>query len=331
MNKSYAIYKTIVKKLLAVAWIIGAVILMQGCAPSSYIIQNPTPSTVSYEGSFKGKALTINDARPNDGKVFSYGVLKADLKLDGVSIDPIAYLAVNTQRELEARGIQTSVSDGDDVKIDINKFNMRNHRRSGFSPFVTLTMLSADVTIDGNKERIAAYIKRGKVPVWSFSEIVQPTLNEPLDILVKEFAAKLSSRLYGARISDGEVQSLVASIKAARGDKQAYINVYQLGFGNNKSAIPALVDLSNSSHEYVRLAAISSLGILGAEDELDLLKSIAQNAKLWQDRGMALKAIGDIGGTEAINFLQKTKRELAWKKRGREREWSAEIIDLYIY
>ena len=230
---------------------------------------------------------------------------------------------------MNARGVPTKVVDAGDIVIDVNKLEIRNHRTNGFTPFISLTMLSTDVSLNGQTKRISAYIKRGKVPVWSFDEIVEPTLNEPLDLLVKEFSAKLSNKVYGTKISDKEVNVLIDKIDNNLGNGSTYIDVYQLGFGNNQSAVPALVNYTGNESEYIRLAAISSLGILQAEEHIGLLKSIYTNAETWSDRAMAVKAIGDIGTPEALEFLKEAKVDLA-SKNSKEQSWTKEIIGLYL-
>jgi len=318
---------------------LGAIILMsalvQACAPAAYNIDTPEPSTISYEDvldEIKTKSADFNvvDSRSEEGMSFSYGRLPADLKLNGASIEPISFLKNSTEQELKARGIDTNFSSSDGIDIEINKFIIRNHRVSGFSPFVTFTMLSGDIVTDDGKERVAAFIKRGKVPVWSFDEIVQPTLNEPLDLVAKELAAKINAKLFDRKISNNEVQTLIKKINSPSQDESndlKYLDVYQLGFGNNKTAIPALVEMAKSKPEYIRLSAISSLGILGARDEIGFLKSIYADSKLWQDRGMAIKAIADIGNDEAMAFLN----EIALDNQGdtKEQSWNREIIELY--
>ncbi|MCP4371377.1 MAG: HEAT repeat domain-containing protein [Deltaproteobacteria bacterium] len=311
--------------------IIGLLMLIQGCAPSSYVIKNPTPSNIHFQESNNksSESIAIIDARSDNEKLFSYGVLKAGLILEGKEFDPIAYLKAQTQRELEARGLSAVIKNTGNIQVEINKFYMRNHRTNGYTPFITLTMLSAELKSATSEERIVVYIKRGKVPVWSFNEIVQPTLNEPLDLLVKEFAAKLNMIIYGSKISDNEVKSLVAKIESQPAAYETYLYVYQLGFGNNKTAIPALVKLTNSESEYVRLAAISSLGILKATDQSKSLQDIAQNSDSWQDRSMAFKAIGDIGNPEAIAFLKSTLNKLN-TKTAKEDQWAKEVVELYL-
>lgn len=320
-----------IKKLLTPIYLSAIFAILYGCAPSSYVVQDPTPSTVSYTASQNSakQTITVNDKRPEDQKVFSYGILASALIHGEQEIDPIAYLKNHSQQELMARGIPVAMETEGNIQVDIHKLAMRNHRTNAYTPFITFTMLSADLTKDGNKERVAVYIKRGKTPVWSFDEIVQPTFNEPLDLLVKEFSAKLSDKLYGAKISDGEVQSLVKKINSEKPTDQTYRDVYNLGFGNNRSAIPALRELTKHESEYIRLAAISSLGMLGSDNQLELLQSIYTDSKLWQDRGMALKAIGDIGTAKANAFLKTVAAELSTLKE-REALWNKEIIELYL-
>ena len=115
----------------------------------------------------------MNDKRAATDKKFSYGVLNAGLMLDGKEVNPIEFLKKNVPAELSARGVPVSVID---ISVDINKVTMKNHRTNAYTPFITFTMLSADVKMPEGNKKIAVYIKRGKVPVWSFDEIIEPTL-----------------------------------------------------------------------------------------------------------------------------------------------------------
>ncbi len=321
MNKS---------KLLLLVVALSAVFL-QACAPASYNIKNPSTSEFNYEesGNSSKLELVLNDNRPEDGKTFSYGRLPANLTIDGADLDPIDYLRQNVPEELRARGLDVDITNTNGANVNINKLVMRNHRVSGFSPFVTFTMLSADVETELGDTRLGIFIKRGKVPVWSFDEIVEPTFNEPLDILVKEFASKINIAFDGKSASDSHVQRLTDKITANIENGKTYLDVYQLGFTNNLNAIDPLVKLTKNDKEYIRQAAISSLGILKADDQLEYLISIAENSSLWADRGMALKAIGDIGNENAISYL---KEKLASYEGDSDKnaEWSTEIIQLYL-
>ncbi len=314
--------KTTTKLLLTSA----VFLLIQGCAPKGYIVKAPVTSNVNYElaTSLAGKNIALTDLREDTDKKFSTGILNAELyTAKDNALDPINYLKQNTELELLSRGIPVSLDNGDALNVDINSVFMKNHRVSGFSPFVTFTMLSADVMVADKKEPIAVFIRRGKVPVWSFDEIIEPTLNEPLSLLVKEFAAKINSTVYKQQISDESVVKLSNKIKAG-GD---YLDVYQLGFGNNPSAIEYLKELTESTDEYIRQAAISSLGILKAEGEFEYLKSLYQTGKSWSDRAMALKAIGDLRTESGIAFLREEQKSFIDDKK---KFWVNDLVNLYL-
>ena len=306
-----------------------ALLGLQACAPSAYNIDKPEPSTISYSNSAPTtKELHLSDNRPDSEKIFSYGVLKAELLDNKTPVEPIAFLEKHTQAELAARNINANfAAQGQDIRI--NKFVVRNHRTNAYTPFITFTMLSADIVTDQGPKRVALFIKRGKTPVWSFDEIIEPTFNQPLDLAIKEFAAKLNNHIFKQSMSDAEVNALIARIKNSEDEDSAYQDVYQLGFSNNQLALATLLELTESEEEYIRLAAISGLGTLGAESSLSRLKDIYSSADIWQDRAMALKSIGDIGNEEAISFLKVAAKDLG-NADEKERLWSQEVIDLYL-
>ncbi|MBI5276834.1 MAG: hypothetical protein HY854_10275 [Burkholderiales bacterium] len=99
---------------------------------------------------------------------------------------------------------------------------------------------------------------------------------------------------------------------------------------SNPRAIPELVKLSTHANEYVRLAALSSLGILKATDQFDFLARAYENTGLmWQDRAMALKAIGDFGTPQSREYLLKQRAQLESRK-DKDATWTKEIIALYL-
>jgi hypothetical protein len=323
-------YKIIREQMNKLILLIGF-LLIQGCAPSSYLVKTPVPSSISYKSLnvTSSQALAVNDNRIENEKKFSSGILNFELKLDDTPIEPINYLKKNIELEFLSRGIPVNIDSRSSLDIDVQKFQMINHRTSGFSPFVTFTFLKADVNVGNKKEPIGIFIRRGKVPVWSFDEIIEPTLNEPLGLLVKELTAKINSIVYKQSISDTDVELLVQKIKTqTKGkDKATYLDVYQLGFGNNQSAIPYLKELTNSTDEYKRQAAISSLGILKAVDEIDFLISSYVNGSSWTDKAMSLKAIGDLGTSEALAFLKQEKATFADDAK---KYWVNDLVDLYL-
>ena len=307
--------------------------LASACAPAVYKVADPAPSGLAVAGAEKvaSGTLAVHDVRPVDRKVFSSGTLTAGLQDQaGAAVDPVVYLSENLQAELESRGFGLAVQPGGESmpRIDLRAFHMINHRSNGYAPFVTFTFLSADAHIGDSKRRIGAWVKRGKVPVWSFDEIIEPTLNQPLSIAIKELGAKLAIHSFGAETNAGVVDGLLSKVSGDSG--LDYLDVYALGFTGSPRAIDRLTELTSADDEYVRIAAISSLGIIGDVRSFDTLKAIHQGTGLWQDRGMALKSIGDLGTEEALAYLQSVLDEIGQDTQDKDAQWSAQIIALYL-
>lgn len=323
--------------LKAMTGVVVSIAVLSGCAINMKVpIKDPVASTIPFEksGAPATTALSFKDEQPASDKAkLLSGTIPMQMMYQDKPFDAVPWIARHTVKEMSARGLPvTLAADGEKgVGILIRRVHIENHRVSGFSPFVTFTSLRADVETPNGLQRVTAYVKRGKVPVWSFDEIIDPTYNDSLSLLTKELAAKLNQQLFRQVVSTEKVNALIAKINkdnAAAND--AYLDVYQLGFSNNPVAIPELVKLSSHSSEYVRLAALSSLGILKATGQLKFLIGRYETAgDLWQDRAMALKAIGDLGTAESLAYLQKQ-----WKKfesqTDKEALWTKEIIALYL-
>ena len=315
---------------------LGVASLLSGCAINMKVpIKDPVPSATGYEkaGELPPKALAFKDAQSEpDKKAFLAGTIPMQLVYQDKPFEAVPWLANQVTREMAARGLPVTQAANSEsgTAVVIRRAHIESYRASGFSPFITFTSLRADVQTPKGPQRVTAYVKRGKVPVWSFDEIIDPTFNAPLGLLAKELAAKLNQQLYGQVVGDAKVRALLAKLKqnnAAPDD--AYLDVYELGFSNNPIAIPELVKLVTHQSEYVRLAAISSLGILKAGDQLHLLMALFESeGNIWQDRAMALKAIGDIGSPEALVYLDKQGQRFA-KGDDKEARWTRDILGLY--
>ena len=322
--------------LKAAAGLVVSLTLLSGCAFNMPVpIKDPVPSKVTYTnmGSFAPIALSFkNDQTEADEAKILSGRIPMRLVYHDQPFDAVPWVAQHTVKEMVARGLSVTLAadTSNSTPVLIKRLHIENHRVSGFSPFITFTSLRAEVVTPRGPQRVTAYIKRGKVPVWSFDEVIDPTYNDPLAILIKELAAKLNKLLIGQAVSNEQVNALIASINRDSARDDAYLDVYQLGFSNNPTAIPELVKLSSHTSEYVRLAALSSLGILQAHDHFDFLVTRYESQDgLWQDRAMALKAIGDMDTPQSRAYLQEelTKFENSNK---REANWFKEIILLYL-
>jgi outer membrane murein-binding lipoprotein Lpp len=326
--------------LKALGVVVVSMAVLSGCAINMKVpIKDPLASTTVFEKNDKGAALTATTLSFRDeqstadkGQLLS-GRIPMQMVYQDKPFDAIPWIATHTVKEMSARGLPVKLAAKGEpgVGILIRRVHIENHRVNGFSPFVTFTSLRADVETPNGLQRVTAYVKRGKVPVWSFDEVIDPTYNDSLSLLVKELAAKLNQQLFHQVVSTEKVKELIAKINKDNGaSNDAYLDVYQLGFSNNPVAIPELVKLTSSLNEYVRLAALSSLGMLKASNQLKfLIGRYESGGDLWQDRAMALKAIGDLGTAESLAYLQKQ-----WKKyesqTDKEALWTKEIIALYL-
>lgn len=324
--------KTVHYRLFAAWAALLALLFLQGCAPSKYVVKAPGTSSLQYSGgkSLSSRNFVITDQRDEDEKIFSYGRLKAELVIGSEAIEPVEFLRKYTAAELQARGIPATFDQTPGgININLLKYNVVNHRTNAYTPFDTLTFLSADIETGKDKKRIGIFIQRGKIPVWSFDEVVEPTFNQPLELTVKELATKINALIYKQKISDQKVAEISDKIMNGKADRATYVDVYELGFGNNLKAIDTLKKLTTHKDDYTRMAAISSIGILRDARQLDFLKSIYNSSDSWQDKLAAIKAIGDLSTPAAIAFLNEAKDKLR-DKNDKIDVWIKQVIDLYL-
>lgn len=307
-------------------------IMLQGCGPKTYVVKNSELETEAFATS--NSPANIDDIafkslKTAGQKPFSNGKLPINLNIDGAPVDPVAYLRNNVIKELNDKGIEVNGEVSSETSLNIKQFYLRNHRTNGYTPFITFGNFEGNLVYAGQTYPISAFVKRGKVPVWSFNEVIEPTFNEPLALISKEVAAKINRIIFNRQISDDQVDALVADIKANSKDKKAYLKVYELGFGNNEKANASLVEFTRHDEEYIRLAAISSLGVMQDESQMEHLWTIFETAKTWQDRAMALKALGDINTAASLDKLEQAKPIINQDKK-RAILWFNEILDLYL-
>ncbi len=311
---------------------------LTGCAMPqlNYEAKAPTPSALKYvvAGTPAPKVFSLVDERRADGRIFHSGILPGEVKIDGAPIDPVPFLATQLQAELGSRGLPAQISDKatEPPAIRLKTYRMQNMRTNAYTPFITLTYISADVTTnDGGERRIGTFVTRGKTPMWRVDEpaVVEPIFTQPLALGVQEFASKIANIAYGYRASDETVKGLIAKINGER-TPNTFLDVYALGFTNNPAAIDTLAALARDPQEYVRQAAISSLGNIGATGHFGLLKSVYQDpAMSWQDHSVALKAIADLGTDESKAFIVEEAKRLG-SSSAKEAPVLGQILALYL-
>lgn len=311
-----------------------SVTLLSGCAVGMKVtVQEVTPSTAKYvmPAGAAPVSLYFSDERTAENKAAFINPFFGMSVTDSAEkpLEPVTWLSNNIVREMTARGlpVQRANSASGANTVVIKRMFIESRRVSAFSPFETFTSVSADVVTAAGTQRVAAFIKRGKVPVWSFNEIYDPNYNQPLALAAKEFSAKLARILFDAKLSDAQVDAAIAKTSGATLD---YRDVHELGFSNSARAIPQLVKLSTHRDDEVLQGAISSLGMLRATAQFDLLKKQAENTKDdWEDRATALKAIGDLGSAEALAYLAAERTRLE-KLTDAESVRTKGVIGLYL-
>jgi hypothetical protein len=296
---------------------------LSGCS-KTFNIKEPEPSSIKYASSVVGLAdFSIEDLREGDDKDLSVGTL--NVVLVGME-NEIEFLGKNIEKALNSRGIAAkynSAGSSENIQFKVKKFQIRNHRTSSFSPYYTFSMISGDLVYGQMTKRITAYFKNGKVPVWAFREVEEPCYNVPVSLIVKEISTKINRHIFGLKSSDEKVEKLAQEINATN-EKYNYLKVLELGYTNNASAIPHLVDLINHPDSMMRATAVSSLGMLQAEDQLDLLKDFYSTHENTQ-KFMALKSIGDLGTEASKAFLESVINSDDYND-----EMIKEVIDLYL-
>lgn len=296
---------------------------LSGCS-KSFNIKEPDPSSIKYVSSVVGlQDFSIEDLREGDDKAISVGRL--NVVLVGME-NEIEFLGNNIEKALNSRGIAAkykSTGTSENIQFKVKKFQIRNHRTSAFSPYYTFSMLSGDLVYGDMKKRITAYFKNGKVPVWAFREVEEPCYNVPVSLMVKEISTKINRHVFGLQSSDEKVEKLAREINETN-EKYNYLKVLELGYTNNPSAIPHLVELINHPDSMMRATAVSSLGMLQAEDQLDLLKTFYADHENTQ-KFMALKSIGDLESDASKAFFDSVINSDDYND-----EMIKEVVDLYL-
>ncbi|CAH0992528.1 hypothetical protein SIN8267_02661 [Sinobacterium norvegicum] len=318
--------------------IVAAVGLMQGCSSTFTFnaeIDDPEPSKEQYVSSDQDTPATLKFSHHiPEGHVQAQGeILNYVYQQDKKTIDTADFFLQAMDKELQARNLPVAFDEAGTDNLDLLAYDTIAHRRNGFSPLVMISMAKVDLTASGETHRIVGLIKRAKVPIWHLSEesLVESTINQPQELLIKEVAAKINVIMFDDQLSDASVETVVEQVNAnidADADA-AYQKVYELGYSNNATALPALRGYSQHEAEYIRLAAISGMGMIGGEAVLSELQQLYTSGKQWQDRAVALKAIGDIQSEESVAFM-KEEQEKWQAETGLEATWNQKILSLYL-
>jgi hypothetical protein len=302
-------------------FLLVALIPMFGCSVT-VPISRPTPSSFQYSVRQEAPVtVVVKDSRPESEKKLAKG--RFDVRITGFGED-LTFLGEELAKELNARGISavagaSGAAGPDTLLLDVDRFYIRHHRATGYSPWVTFTNFRAKAVYRGTQQRVAAYFHAGKVPIWSISEIVEPTYNYPISVVIKEIATKLNRLYFRSSPPADLVRRKIDEIKKEP-DLKAILEV---GFLGSSDALPTLESLvKTDSSGNVVTYALNAIGIIGDPKSFPFLRDFHEASR---SKGLlfSLKAIGDLGTPEALAFLRAEPAE----EHGNLRE----IVELYTY
>lgn len=286
---------------------------VSGCS-LKYKIDDPAVSAFTYQNvDKKPVVMRIVDNR-NDKKFVQgiSGLKNVNIIFENVE-DPMVWLAQGLEKEFVARGVPMKVVAGDsasqaDVTLSVEKYQVVNHRASGFSAWEAYHVFLANVKMGDKTCTIPAFFFNSKIPVWSMNEIGEPCLSVPMSIMVKEIASKINRCVFNYSVSDEDVRKMAESaLKDVKPDTaNACFPSIALAGTNNPEAVKTLRTLADNDDSLVHNCAVSAMGTLGAQDQYDFL---AGKFALFSnnDKVMPLAAIGDIGNAKAKDFFTKVK------------------------
>ncbi len=223
-------------------WVLGTTFLA-GCT-LTVPLAKPTPSPFQYvERREEPIPVVVKDTRPAVERKLSKG--KLPVEITGVGED-LAFLCDALVAELKARGINAvagTVSDANALLLDVDRFYFRHHRISGFSPWVTFTNFRAKATYHGRPETVTSYFYAAKIPMWTMTEVFEPTYNYPWSVVVREVVTKLNRFYFRTGPPAEAVQQKAGALVA----QTKLEDILDLGFLGSSEGLPTLESLVKTS------------------------------------------------------------------------------------
>ena len=298
-----------------VLWLLGSIMALgvSGCS-LKYTVDEPPAAGVRYQ-QVKVQPLTLRMVDQRSDVHFMVGISgleRVSLSLTNLD-DPVAWLGQALVRELNGRGVPVRLAVGGsaapaDITFTVKRFQLINHRASGFSAWESYTLLLGQVSMGEKSCLIPSFFFNSKLPVWSMDEVQKPCISDPLAITVKEVASKVNQCLFQYAAGPDELQRLVSAAQSTvkPDSPTACFPLIDLGGSNNPVAMPVLQQFANAGDSFVHNCAVSAIGTLGARDQFAFLDERFEHFAA-NDRVMPLKAIGDIGDKQALEFLRKVQ------------------------
>ena len=158
-------------------------------------------------------------------------------------------------------------------------------------------------------------------------EVRKPCLSIPMAVMVKEIASKINRCVFNYSVSDADLQKMATSaLENVKPDTDyACFPSIDLGGTNNPSAMNTLHKLADHEDSFVHNCAVAAMGTLGAQDQFDYLAGkFARFSN--NDKVVPLKSIGDIGSSQALEFIRNVKEDKLYSDENGVRY----CVDLYL-
>lgn len=307
--------RAVLFRLLLITTLVG---LMAGCSSMTpkytFTINEPLVSNIKYDvGQKKPVVLKIVDQRTNK----TFHTEMASLSAAQVTLvnatDPIAWFSQALEKEFAARDIPVKVVDKNssitaDVVLTIKRYQITSRLVAWLTPWESYHSFLGELASGGKTYGIRSYFFNGKVYGGGLKEIEDAVYNIPMSILVKDVASKINRYALQYSASDSKISEiqLRAQKKIKSQDDDAYRLMLELGNSNNPNAVKSLIAFSAIEDRFARACALSGIGTLGAQDQIGFLKKKYTELN-GIDKVMALKAIGDIDTSEAIDYIRRMR------------------------
>ena len=321
---------------------IAMAVFLGGCS-LKYTVKEPVTSSIDYgKEDIAPINLTIIDERTGGDSVFLVKFLgikgsgsdSIDLKIENIE-DPIGYFAQQLEKEFRSRRIPVKCAVGktaaEGLVLKIHRYQIVNIRATGFSPWEACHIFYGTIIAEGQNKPIKAYFYNGKTPWWSMKEIEEPCFNIPISIIIKEVASKINRAVFNLQASDEKIDKLAAEINLELGKdykdpyQRPFWKVLDLAHTNNPKAMEPLKKYTEDKDEFFKSCALTAIGILGADGQLDFLFE-QYHVGTYNQKYMAAKSIGDLGTPEALKVLQNMKNDKAYADEGGLKH----CLDLYV-
>lgn len=308
------------------------VLTITGCSLKYAVDDPPAPGFTYQDADRKPIVMKVVDQRDSVNYMVGIsGLQRVDLSLENVD-DPLAWLSKGLVKEFNARGVPLQLAAKEsttpaDLTLTVRKYQLINHRASGFSAWESYNIFLGQVTMGGKSCTVPAFFFNSKIPVWSMDEIQKPCVSDPMGVIVKDVAAKINQCLFNYGASDADVEKLAAAVASAVAAdvKTACFPLTDLGSTNNPAAMTTLKKFAGHDDSFVHNCAVSAIGTLGAQEQFGFLEG-RFNYFAGNDKVMPLKAIGDTGTGQAQDFLRQVKKSTLYTEENGVRY----CTDLYL-